>query len=99
MTDETHWNSLLDNYPQGSIVEGLVTTHHSFGVELKIEGFECQCLIEVTEFKKTGRINPEDFPSIGATVKAQILGYTESPCAGQVCKLSLKNMPDLHDKR
>ena len=95
MFDDENWKLLQSGYPQGTKVLGIVTYHHSFGIDLKIEGIDCQCIVEIIEFKETGRMTPEDFPALGTQVEAEVLGFTE---ISHICKLSMKRTYGLTDQ-
>lgn len=76
---------------KGQQVEGVVKSIQPFGAFVEIqEGVEG--LVHVTEMSEDYNVRPEDFCTVGATVKVRILGVD-----GNKVKLSMKEKMDLKE--
>jgi ribosomal protein S1 len=78
MNDVAAWEKLKQSLPIGSIVSGVATRHAPFGVFVTITGVPFDGLIQITDFKDTGRMTPDEFPAIGSNLGAVVLGFKET---------------------
>ncbi len=76
-----HRGDTLDDakrrFPVGTRVRGIVTQHCPFGVFVNLGDPVATGLIQVTEFLDEGRMTPDQYPAVGATIDAVVLGHTE----------------------
>ncbi len=75
---EASWDSLKSALAVGTKVHGKVLRHAPFGVFVAIPGVPFDGLIQITDFKDNGRMSPAEFPVIGSTLEAIVLGYKET---------------------
>lgn len=74
MIEEAPWTEAERKFPKGSIVSGVVKSTHPFGFYLELEG-GFNGLVEIVQFRKSGRVVEQDFPRVGTTVNALVLGH------------------------
>jgi ribosomal protein S1 len=55
-----------------------VTEHRPFGIIATIAGVAYPGLIQITDFKDSGRMTPAEYPTSGSEVEAVVLGFHES---------------------
>ena len=78
MNDASGWDEPKESLPVGSIASCVVTKHAPFGVFVKINRVPFDGLIQITDFKDSGRMTPLEFPAIGSSLKAVVLGFKET---------------------
>jgi ribosomal protein S1 len=71
----------------GSLVSCAITRHAPFGVFAYIAGIPFEGLIQITDFKDEGRMTADEFPAVGSTIEAVVLGFKET---GQQIWLGVK---------
>ena len=81
------WERLKNNLAIGDKVQGIVVAHHPFGVFVELPMTTVQGLIEIPNFKDAGRMTPDQYPELGTSVVAVVLGFKES---GQQVWLGVK---------
>jgi predicted RNA-binding protein with RPS1 domain len=72
------WDEIQRKLPVGSLVSCRITRHAPYGVFAKISGVPFNGLIEITDFKDEGRMTVDEFPAVGSTLTAVVLGFKES---------------------
>jgi ribosomal protein S1 len=72
------WARLKARIARGDFLEGRVTSHHPFGVLLDIGEPGVSAVIQITEFETKGVMTPEEFPALGTTVRARVIGFRDS---------------------
>ena len=77
MNNVAGWEELKKSLPVGSMVSGIATRQPPFGVFVKITGVSFDGRIQITDFKDTGRMTPDEFPAIGTSLQAVVLGFKE----------------------
>ena len=87
MSDVAGWDEIKESLPIGSVVSCIVTRHAPFGIFVKIASVPFDGLIQITDFKDAGRMTPVEFPAIGSSLKAVVLGFKET---GQQIWLGIK---------
>ncbi|MGL4460519.1 MAG: RNA-binding protein [Planctomycetia bacterium] len=80
MNESPNWAEVKKSFPVGSKVNCMVTKHMPFGVFVRIMGIPYDGLIQITDFKDTGRMTVEEFPVIGTNLVAVVLGFKEFEC-------------------
>lgn len=62
-----------------SIQKGLVVKHMPFGVFVKFEEREVDCLglVQIVDIGESDHWSLDDLPKIGERVTVQVIGYTE----------------------
>lgn len=79
MTEEPlpNWETVKQDYPIGALLEVKVVHRAVFGVFVRLyNGALGQ--IEAPELSADKSLKPEDFPEVGATITAKVLGYRDS---------------------
>jgi ribosomal protein S1 len=71
------WDEAKQRFPAGSRVRGTVTAHRPFGVFVDLGDPEALGLVQITEFLDEGRMTPEEYPPLGASIEAVVLGHTD----------------------
>ena len=77
MSNVAGWDEIKESLPVGSVVSCVVTRHAPFGIFVKISGVPFDGLIQITDFKDAGRMTLVEFPAIGSSLKAVVLGFKE----------------------
>lgn len=75
---ETSWDELKDSLPVGMMVRCTVLRHAPFGVFVSVPETAFEGLIQITDFKDNGRMTPDEYPSVGSTLAAVVLGFKET---------------------
>ncbi|HEY8505759.1 MAG TPA: S1 RNA-binding domain-containing protein [Gemmataceae bacterium] len=70
------WETAKLRFPAGRVVRGTVVAHHPYGISVDLGDPVAAGLVPITEFLDGGRMTPERYPAIGATVTAVVLGHT-----------------------
>jgi hypothetical protein len=78
MNDVAGWNEIKESLPIGTLVSGVVSRHAPFGAFLTIPRVPFDGLIQITDFKDVGRMTPVEYPAIGTSLKAVVLGFKET---------------------
>ena len=55
---------------------GVVEHHRPFGVFVDIGYDDYRGLIQITDFVDEGRMTPDEYPPIGASIQGVVKGYT-----------------------
>ena len=71
------WAAAKQRFPVGRVVRGTVVRHCPFGVFVDLGDPVATGLVQITEFLDGGRMTPEQYPAVGETVTAVVLGHTE----------------------
>ena len=71
------WEEALQRFPIGCRVNGFVTAHRPFGIFVDLGDPVALGLVQITDFLDEGRMTPEQYPPIGATIRAVVLGHTD----------------------
>lgn len=72
---EHAWMAIKRSITIGAMVRGAVVRHEPFGVFVSIEGVSFPGLIQITDFKDSARMTPQEYPPLGTTMSAVVLGY------------------------
>ena len=97
---EDPWVKFVENYPIGTVIDGVITELKDFGAFCKITG-EIEGLIHVSEIADERIEKPSDVLKVGDEVKARIIGINEEK---RQVRLSLRNVegpyqPELHEPK
>jgi ribosomal protein S1 len=71
------WEAAKQRFAAGRVVRGTVTAHRPFGIFVDLGDPVATGLVQITEFLDSGRMTPEQYPAIGETVTAVVLGHTD----------------------
>ena len=69
---QTAWEELKDSLPIGTKVRGKVLRHAPFGMFVSLPGIPFDGLVQITDFKDTGRMTPNEYPALESTVDAVV---------------------------
>lgn len=72
------WESTKQTLPVGTRLRGRVSRHWPFGIFVDIPSIPFQGLVQITEFKDTGKMTPAEYPALGCEVDVVVLGFKES---------------------
>jgi ribosomal protein S1 len=72
------WEEAKERFPVGARVRGTVTEHCPFGVFVDLGDPVAQGLVEITNFLDEGRMTPDRYPPVGASIEAVVLGHADS---------------------
>jgi|SRR6516225_5700129 ribosomal protein S1 len=75
---ETTWDELKSTHPVGSKIRGTVLRHTPFGIFVAIPGSPFDGLVQITDFKDSGRMTPDEYPPVGSPIEAIVLGFKEN---------------------
>ena len=78
MTETPTWDEIRRKLPAGSPVSCTITRHAPYGVFANIPGLPFDGLIQITDFKDEGRISTDEYPAVGSTLTAVVLGFKET---------------------
>src|SRR5947207_43933 len=78
MNAEITWETLKDVMQVVTKVRGVVSRHLPFGIFVSIDGVPFQGLVQITDFKDSGKMTAEEYPAIGAKVESVVLGFKET---------------------
>ncbi len=97
---EDPWVKFVENYPIGTVIDGVITELKDFGAFCKITD-EIEGLIHVSEIADERIEKPSDVLKVGDEVKARIIGINEEK---RQVRLSLRNVegpyqPELHEPK
>lgn len=71
------WEEAKKRFPVGARVCGIVTQHQPFGIFVDLDDPEALGLVQIIDFLDKGRMTPEQYPPIGASIEAVVLGHTD----------------------
>jgi ribosomal protein S1 len=71
------WEEAKQRFPVGRRVRGVVTRHCPFGIFIDLDDPVALGLVQVTDFLDEGRMTPEQYPPVGTSVEAVVLGHTD----------------------
>src|SRR5262245_4892694 len=72
------WEEVKRRFPVGRRVHGVVTAHHPFGIFVDLRDPVALGLVQVTDFLDKGRMTADQYPRIGASIEAVVLGHTDA---------------------
>jgi ribosomal protein S1 len=75
---QTAWEEVKDSLPIGTKVRGKVLRHAPFGIFVSLPGIPFDGLLQITDFKDTGRMIPKEYPALESTIDAVVLGFKET---------------------
>jgi ribosomal protein S1 len=75
---QTAWEELKDSLRIGTKVRGKVLRHAPFGIFVSLPGIPFDGLVQITDFKDTGRMTPNEYPALESTIDAVVLGFKET---------------------
>jgi ribosomal protein S1 len=75
---QTAWEELKDSLRIGTKVRGKVLRHAPFGIFVSLPGIPFDGLVQITDFKDTGRMTPNEYPALESTIDAIVLGFKET---------------------
>jgi ribosomal protein S1 len=78
MTNDQMWESVKESLPIGTHVVCRVLEHRPFGVFAMLAALPFDGLIQITDFKDEGPMNPSDYPPVGVELDAVVLGFSDS---------------------
>jgi ribosomal protein S1 len=76
--DDQLWEDAKRRFPVGHRVRGVVTRHFPFGVFVDLDDPAATGLIQIVDFRDQGRMTPDQYPPVGATVEGVVLGHRGS---------------------
>jgi ribosomal protein S1 len=71
------WEEAKLRFPIGRLVRGVVTAHHPFGIFVDLGDPVATGLVQITDFVDDGRMSPESYPRLGASIEGVVLGHTD----------------------
>jgi ribosomal protein S1 len=71
------WEEAKRRFPVGRRVRGTVTAHHPFGIFVDLGDPTALGLVQITDFRDEGRMTLEQYPPLGASIEAVVLGHTD----------------------
>jgi len=77
MNNDQAWETLKHTLRVGTLVRGLVTYHAPFGIFVAIPDSPFEGLVLITNFKDSGTMTPQEYPSVGSTIEGVVLGYKD----------------------
>ena len=87
MKEIIDWEKIKGQYPIGTLIQGTVEHHASFGIFLTLDHPTVKGLVEIVEFLDEGIMSANNYPAIGEEVTGIVLDYTEG---NHQIRLSLK---------
>jgi ribosomal protein S1 len=71
------WEEAKNRFPVGTRVRGILAQHMPFGIFVDLGDSEIIGLVQIVDFLDEGRMTPERYPPIGASIEAVVLGHTD----------------------
>lgn len=71
------WEAAKQRFPAGHVVHGTVISHHPFGIFVDLNDQVATGLVQITEFLDGGRMTSGQYPAVGESVTAVVLGHTD----------------------
>jgi ribosomal protein S1 len=87
MTSNVDWEKVKAAFKVGTIVQGFVRSHEPYGMFVDIPGIPFRGLVQITDFKDEGRMSAAEYPALGSSIDACVLGFKD---IGQQIWLGLK---------
>ena len=87
MVDVQSWSEMKNYLKLGTKVRGVVTKHFPFGIFVALSGIKFTGLVQIPDFKDEGHMTPSDYPEVGSSVEAVVLGFKDQ---GQQIWLGMK---------
>lgn len=78
MSSDLAWESLRQSLPVGAMLRGIVTRHLPFGIFVDIDGIPFTGLVQITDFKDSGKMTVEEYPPVGSVIVGIVLGFMDS---------------------
>ena len=75
---QTAWEELKDSLRIGTKVRGKVLRHAPVGIFVSLPGIPFDGLVQITDFKDTGRMTPNEYPALESMIDAVVLGFKET---------------------
>jgi ribosomal protein S1 len=75
---QTAWEELKDSLRIGTKVRGKVFRHAPFGIFVSLPGLPFDGLVQITDFKDSDRMTPNEYPALESTIDAVVLGFKET---------------------
>ena len=72
------WEAAKLRFPAGRVVSGTVLSHHPFGIFVDLGDPVTRGLVHIPEFLDDGRMTMEQYPAVGVTVTAVVLGHSDA---------------------
>lgn len=72
------WNDLKKRLPIGSHVRCKVLLHRPYGIQTEIEGIDFEGLVQITDFKDSGKMTPDEYPPVDTEIQAVVLGFKDA---------------------
>jgi ribosomal protein S1 len=95
---QTAWEEVKDSLRIGMKVRGKVLRHAPFGIFVSLPGIPFDGLVQITDFKDTGRMTPSEYPALESMIDAVVLGFKESGNQiwlgikpSQICRAEMKD--------
>jgi ribosomal protein S1 len=70
------WEEAKQRFPVGKAVAGVVTRHYPFGIFVDLGDPVAVGLVEIVNFLDDGRMTTGQYPPVGTTVTAVVIGHT-----------------------
>jgi hypothetical protein len=74
--EASRWDEAKRRFPVGSRVQGTVVDHRPFGIFVDVGDPVALGLVSITDFCDEGRMTVEQYPPIGSSIEAVVLGHT-----------------------
>jgi ribosomal protein S1 len=71
------WEEAKTRFPPGKVVSGVVIAHYPFGIFVDLGDPVAIGLVQIPEFRDEGRMTQDQYPAIGTTITAVVLGHTD----------------------
>jgi len=71
------WEETKLRFPIGRLVRGIVTAHRPFGIFVDLGDPNATGLVQITDFVDSGRMTPEQYPRLGESIEAVVLGHND----------------------
>ena len=87
MIDAQSWDEIKHSLKLRTKLRGVVTKHFSFGIFVALSGIKFTGLVKIPDFKDERHMTPSDYPEVGSSVEAVVLGFKDQ---GQQIWLGMK---------
>jgi ribosomal protein S1 len=71
------WEEAKKRYPVGARVRGIVAQHQPFGIFVDLDDPVALGLVQIIDFLDKERMTPAQYPPVGASIDAVVLGHTD----------------------
>ncbi len=75
---QTAWEELKVSLRIGTKVRCKVLRHAPFGIFVSLPDIPFDGLVQITDFKDTERMTPNEYPALESTIDAVVLGFKET---------------------